>query len=231
MIRRLLPGDAQYGDPLSTSGRRLPDHLGRLVSELEADRPSAMREVGLGVLQAWQALAEAQGRGRGEVDVAILFTDLVGFSSWALEAGDETALRLLREVGSVEEDVISENGGIVVKRLGDGAMAAFGDAEGAVRAALEARGRLAEISVDGYTPELRAGVHLGRPRKIGGDFLGVDVNIAARVGDAARGGEVLVSEAARATLDPEAFDFGRNRRLRAPGAPRDLVVCSVETRG
>lgn len=190
-----------------------------------------MREVGLGVLQAWQALGEAQGRGRGEVDVAILFTDLVGFSSWALEAGDETALRLLREVGAAEEGAISGTGGIVVKRLGDGAMAAFGDAERAVRAALEARRRLGEISVRGYTPELRAGVHLGRPRKIGGDFLGVDVNIAARVGDAARGGEVLVSEAARATLDPEAFDFGRNRRLRAPGAPRDLVVCSVETRG
>ena len=62
-----------------------------------------MRELGLGALQAWQALSEAQGRGRGSAEVAILFTDLVGFSSWALEAGDETALELLRRVAEAED--------------------------------------------------------------------------------------------------------------------------------
>jgi adenylate cyclase len=101
-IRRLLPGDKQYGDALSTAGDELPQHLGRLVTELRSERPSATREIGLGMLQAWQALSEAQRRGRGTVDVAILFTDLAGFSSWALEAGDEAALELLRGVGAVE---------------------------------------------------------------------------------------------------------------------------------
>ena len=186
-IRRLLPGDERYGDALSTSGDALPQHLGRLVTELRTERPSAMRELGLGVLQAWQALSEAQRRGRGVVDVAILFTDLVGFSSWALEAGDEAALEL--------------------ERL------------------------LTPISVAGHSPQLRAGVHLGRPRQIGGDYLGVDVNIAARVGDAAKPGEILVSESALARLDPAAFEFGRKRRLKAPGAPRELTVCGVRAAG
>ena len=42
---------------------------------------------------------------------------------------------------------------------------------------------------------MRAGIHWGSPRKLGGDYLGVDVNIAARVGDAAKADQVLVSDA------------------------------------
>ena len=88
------------------------------------------REVGLTAVQLWQSLAEAQGRGRGEVDVAILFTDLVDFSTWALEAGDEAAIQLLGDVGERSEEAVDDNGGEVVKRLGDGMMAVFGDADG-----------------------------------------------------------------------------------------------------
>ena len=86
-----------------------------------------MRELGLGALQVWQALSEAQGRGRGDAEVAILFTDLVDFSGWALDVGDEAALELLRKVGREEEDAICGRGGDVVKRMGDGLMAVFPD--------------------------------------------------------------------------------------------------------
>ena len=75
--------------------------------------------------------------------MAILFTDLVGFSSWALEAGDRSAMRLLREVGEAIEPPILERQGEVVKRLGDGLMAAFWDAPSAVEAAFAARERAA----------------------------------------------------------------------------------------
>jgi adenylate cyclase len=230
-IRRLLPGDTRYGDALSTSGQRMPERIGRLVSERDAERPSALRELGLGALQAWQALAEAQGRGRGTVDVAILFTDIVKFSSWALEAGDEAALELLRGVASVEDEAISEHGGSLVKRLGDGSMSVFGSVEDAVLAALDTQGSVGEIDVDGYTPRLRAGVHVGRPRRVGSDYLGVDVNIAARVGECAKADEVLISDPAHAALDSEGFRFGRKRRLRESGAPRDLSVRAVTAVG
>ena len=227
-IRRLLPGDKQYGDSLSIDGDRLPHHLGRLVADLRLERPSAMRELGLGALQTWQVLSEAQRRGRGTADVAILFTDLVGFSDWALDAGDEAALELLGQVSAAEETAVSDNAGIVVKRLGDGAMAVFTLPDQAVRAALELQRQLAEIDVAGHTPTLRAGVHVGRPRKIGSDYLGIDVNIASRVGDAAKAGEVLVSESVCERLDPSHFTLGRKRRLKAAGAPRELTVCRVQ---
>jgi adenylate cyclase len=228
LIRGLLPGDESYGDALSTSGPRLREQLGRQLSDLAPERPSALRELGLGVLQAWQALSEAQQRRRGTADTAILFTDLVGFSTWALDAGDEAAVDLLRRIGKAEESAISERGGIVVKRLGDGSMAVFSHPEQAVTAVHDTQSRLAELEVEGYEPRLRAGVHLGRPRRVGKDYLGVDVNIAARVGDAAKGGEVLVSETACEMLEPSAFKIGRRKRLKATGAPEQLVVRTVK---
>jgi adenylate cyclase len=223
-IRGLLPGD----DPEKS---KLPLPMQRLVTELEPERESAMHQVGIGALQAWQALSESQRRARGEADVAILFTDLVGFSDWALEAGDEASLELLRQVGDAEQRAVSDQGGAVVKRLGDGSMAVFSRAEQAVAAALEAQEGAGAVEVEGYTPSLRAGVHQGRPQKVKGDFLGIDVNIAARVGDAAKGGEVLISGPARDQLDPGGFRFGRSRPLEAPGAPTELTVCSVRRKG
>jgi len=220
-LRGLIPG----GEPETAE---MPEPVQRLMAEVQPEGESTLREIGKGALQAWQALSEAQRRRRGNADVAILFTDLVGFSDWALEAGDEAALEVLRQVGDAEQKAVSQNKGAVVKRLGDGAMAVFSGSDPAVRAALDAQDEISKIEVDGYRPTQRAGVHRGTPRKVKGDFLGVDVNIAARVGDCAEGGEVLISEHVREQLDGRRFRFGKARPLDAPGAPPDLTVCSVK---
>lgn len=65
-------------------------------------------------------------------------------------------------------------------------MAVFVDGADAIEAAHEACVAVSAITVDGYRPALRAGLHTGKPRE-GDDYLGVDVNIAARVADAAAG--------------------------------------------
>jgi adenylate cyclase len=226
-MRELLPGDSQLGDPLSTAGDEPSQLLARRVAETAAERPSVTRELGLGVLQVWQALSEAQGRGRGEEEMAILFTDLVEFSSWALEAGDEAALELLRKIGLAEEPAITARGGRVVKRLGDGLMAVFDHPQPAVEAAHAACREVDALRINGYQPRLRAGVHVGRPRRLGGDYLGVDVNVAARVASAASAGEVLISGPACERLDAHAFRL-RRRRFRAKGAPKELEVYAAE---
>jgi adenylate cyclase len=226
-LRRRLPGDERYGDPLSTSGHAPVDVVARGVSVLTPPRPSVAGELGLGALQLWQSLSEAQGRGRGHEEVALMFTDLVGFSSWALEAGDEATLELLRDVGLVVERSVTDQHGEIVKRLGDGIMAAFDTPQFAVSAALDAQDGLADVEVAGYRPRMRAGVHYGRPRRLGGDFLGVDVNIAARVGEAAGAGQVLVSEPAIALLDASQLKLGRAKTLRAQGAPKGLRIRAV----
>lgn len=226
-LRRRLPGDEQFGDALSTAGAEPVQVVARQVSSLRPDRGSVAQELGLAGLQLWQSLSEATGRGRGDSELALLFTDLVGFSSWALEAGDEPALELLRAVGGAEESAVLAHGGQIVKRLGDGLMATFLEAQPAVDAALEAHDALDEIVIDGHRPRMRAGIHWGRPRRLGGDYLGVDVNIAARVGDAAKAGEVLVSDTVVGRLDQTNLRTSRPKRLRADGAPRQMHVVRV----
>src|SRR3954462_11806991 len=132
--RSRLPGDERYGDPLSLTGDEAPAVLGRRLSSLTAERPGALREVGMSALQVWQGLSEAQGRGRGERELTIVFTDLADFSTWALDAGDAQALRLLRDVGEAVEPELCSRGGTIVKRLGDGLMAVFDEPGQAIEA-------------------------------------------------------------------------------------------------
>jgi adenylate cyclase len=127
----------------------------------------------------------------------------------------------------VVEPAITREGGHLVKRLGDGHMAVFGSPRAGVDAALAIQDGIDAVEIAGHRPRLRAGLHLGRPRKLGGDYLGTDVNIAARVGAAAGPGEVLVSDALLAAIDTDGLKVKRRRGFRAKGAPRDLDVFSV----
>jgi adenylate cyclase len=228
-LRKRLPGDERFGDPLSTAGDAPPEILARQVTALQrSNRPSVAHELGLGALQVWQSLSEATGRGQGTEEVVLLFTDLVGFSSWALEVGDEAAIELLREVGHVLDAAIADHDGAVVKHLGDGTMAVFEHCDEAVAAALDARDGMEGVEVAGHRPRLRSGIHAGKPRKLGGDYLGVDVNIAARVVEAAKPQQVLVSEVSCGALDRELFEVAKAKRLRAPGTPKEFRVSEVE---
>ena len=195
--REALPGDENFGDELSTAGDKPSEVIARFLAEqggrdgvIAADGSrggtTASTEAGLAALQLWQALSQRVGRGAGVAEATILFTDLVGFSSWVLEAGDEAALMLLRAVAGVVEPAIHTRRGRVVKRLGDGHMAVFAHPGAGVEAALAMQAGLADVEVDGHRPRLRAGLHRGVPRQLGGDYLGTDVNIAARVSAAAR---------------------------------------------
>ena len=64
-LRRRLPGDERFGDPLSTAGVKPVEVIARGVSAAQPDRDSVVKELGLAGLQLWQSLSEATGRGRG----------------------------------------------------------------------------------------------------------------------------------------------------------------------
>jgi adenylate cyclase len=222
-LRQRLPGDSNYGDPLSLSG----DDPARLVGQrlvANASEPSAVRELGLSALQVWQVARARVGRQRTETEVTVMFVDLVKFSPWALRAGDDAALELLRTVGATVEPIITRRGGRIVKRLGDGLMAVFDDAMLAVEAACEATEAVHVLAVDGYDPRLRAGLHHGRPLTLGGDWFGVDVNVAARVTNMAGADDVLVSGTVADRLDTGRFDLRRKWFANAKGVPKGLRV-------
>lgn len=229
-MRRVLPGDSSFGDTLSTSGEQPSQQLGRRLAELSAERPSALRELGLGALQVYEALASGGWSERGETELTIVFTDLVDFSDWALEAGDESATELLRAVDAALTPAVEEHRGRVVKRLGDGAMVTFLDPADAVAGGLTAQARVAELEIAGVRPQMRVGAHHGLPRRVGRDYVGVDVNIAARVAQAAKGDELLVSRTVRDELDPDLYRSKRKLMFRAKGAPKDLGVYAITKR-
>lgn len=228
VARELLPGDSQYGDPLSTVGTEPRRQMARRLGELAADRPGVLKEAGLSALQVWEAVSEGGAKQAGSDRLAIVFTDLVGFSDWALEAGDDIALELLRGVAEAIEPPVVKHHGEVVKRLGDGMMAVFADPDDAVAAIFEARERLDHVEVAGYGPRMRAGMHVGSPRRLGDDYLGVDVNVAARVADQASGSELLISGVALDELSRETVSARKKLRFRAKGVPSDISVYAVK---
>ena len=73
-VRAVLPGDSRVADPNELGGARSPKAVSRMLSEISTDRPGVLGEAGLGALQAWQAISEAQGRGKGKTELAIAFT-------------------------------------------------------------------------------------------------------------------------------------------------------------
>lgn len=236
--RRLLPGDPEFGDPLSTAGEGGPRAAARAADRLLGDRDAASREVSLGVLQVWQALTEAVSRRPANPEVTLVFTDLVGFSTWSLHAGDEAALALLRQVARAIEPPLLDAGGHIVKRMGDGIMAVFRDPTVALRAVLVAQESLKSVEVAGYTPRMRVGIHTGRPQRMAADWLGVDVNVAARVMERATKGGVMVSSSTldlipRSELDAVGVVAKRARKpLFAPktaGVPADLAIYRLKT--
>lgn len=227
-LRARLPGDPRFGDTLSTGGPERAQLLARRLAELTGEQPGVLREAGLGALQVWEGASRAQGRGRGPQELAVLFTDLVSFSEWVLSAGDEAALELLRAVAEAIEPPVAAHGGRVVKRLGDGMMATFLTPEEGVAAVRDASDALARIDIDGYVPQMRAGLHVGYPRRIGGDYFGLDVNVAARLTEQAKPGELLLSGAAQQRL--ALADAKRRRRFKVKGVPADVEAYGLALR-
>ena len=121
-----------------------------------------------------------------------LFADLVGFTALSIEEGDERAAEVATRFQQEVRRMADEHGATVVKSLGDGAMVRSPDAGDAVRLGIA----LAE-GVDGLPP-VRVGVNTGPAVERDGDFFGSAVNLAARLSQAARGGEVLLTDATRA---------------------------------
>jgi len=238
-LREALPGDPDFGDPLSASGEGGARAAARAADRLLPDRDAASREVSLAALQVWQAVTEKVSGRPANAEVTLVFTDLVGFSGWSLKAGDEATLTLLRRVAQAVEPPLLEAGGQIVKRMGDGMMAVFTDPATAVRATIAAREALQSVDVDGYTPRMRAGIHTGRPQRIGSDWLGVDVNIAARVMERAIRGGLIVSQTTLDRISPEDLEamevtVSRVRRQvftgRQHGVPADLVMYRLRHR-
>jgi adenylate cyclase len=136
----------------------------------------------------------------------VVFTDIVGFTEFTAEHGDEQALELLER----QEDVVRgtlPNEARVVKELGDGLLLWFPDAVSALESCLALSERFDEDAAADVPLLVRVGMHWGCPTRRGDDLVGHDVNLASRIVDVAGPGEVLLSEPVREIVDGRVADL------------------------
>jgi class 3 adenylate cyclase len=150
---------------------------------------------------------------------AVLFTDLVGSTSRAVDEGDA----LWRDVLDVHDRTVHEcvrhHGGRVVKYTGDGVLALIPSATAALDAVTSIRDRLAPQGL-----RIRAGVHVGDIDIRGDDVSGLAVNIAARIMSQADADETLVSEAARQATLGSTHRFDNTRTTALKGLPEEWTL-------
>ncbi len=133
--------------------------------------------------------------------VTFLFTDIEGSTRLLQELGDRYAA-LQDECSRIVRRAIAEGDGVEVGTEGDSFFAAFTSPVSGVRAAVSAQRALMmhEWPPDS-SPRVRMGVHTGEGVRGGDNYVGIDVNRAARIADAAHGGQVILSGATQALVE------------------------------
>ncbi|HUF54860.1 MAG TPA: adenylate/guanylate cyclase domain-containing protein [Dehalococcoidia bacterium] len=140
--------------------------------------------------------------------VTILFTDIVSSTALTQALGDAHAQDLVRRHNSAVRDALKAHNGTEIKHTGDGIMASFPVASGALAAAVAVQRRLAEENASAETPvTVRIGLSAGEPLAEEGDLYGATVQLAARVCDKAAAGQIVVSNVVRELAMGKGFAF------------------------
>jgi class 3 adenylate cyclase len=168
--------------------------------------------------------------------VTILFTDIEDSTALNERLGDERWMEVIRAHNAIVRHCVREHGGYEVKAQGDGFMIAYPSAREAVDCAADMQRKVADgTDALGEPLRMRIGLHTGEAIREGEDFYGRSVTLAARLGNEARGGEILASSIVRdlAASAPEVtFEDAGERQLKGiRGAQRAYRVRWQEPEG
>jgi len=220
-LRRVAEAEAEWwrsevqGPALSEGAPA--DDLGRRAAEISPRLSQASDRAVMAIYHAQQmhvwitnivdgiaaALEQAGLHTREEQEPAMCFLDLTGFTQLTQERGDAAAAQLVERLNRIVQRISVQHGGRPVKWLGDGVMFFYPDPGAGVLAALEMVGAIAGAGL----PPAHVGLHAGPVVVQEGDFYGQTVNLAARIGDYARPGEVLVSRPVLDASDASLINF------------------------
>jgi predicted ATPase/class 3 adenylate cyclase len=164
--------------------------------------------------------------------VTFLFTDIEGSTRLLQELGSEYG-RLQDEQASIMRAAIADGDGVEIRTEGDAFFAVFPTPGGGIRAAVHAQRELASFPwPEDRSIRVRMGLHTGEGILGGDDYLGIDVNRAARIAATGHGGQVVISAATLALVAgslPEGVsvrDLGDHRLkdIEHPEHLHDLIV-------
>ncbi|MGH2392798.1 MAG: ATP-binding protein, partial [Candidatus Limnocylindria bacterium] len=165
--------------------------------------------------------------------VTFLFTDMEG-STRLVQALGEGYRPVLERHADLIREAIASSAGVPFGSEGDAVFAVFPEASQAIAAGVAAQRALAgeQWPVDSQV-RVRMGIHTGAGTLGGGNYIGLDVHRAARIAGAGHGGQVLISESARASAgdslpdDVALRDLGPHR-LKDLAEPEHLYQLEID---
>ena len=155
-----------------------------------------------------------------------MFTDVVDSTAQRQRLGERSAEELRISVDALQSDLFHSNGGRVVKHLGDGMMAAFESASGALQCATGIQVELERMRKRLPEPvQLRIGISAGDVSEEDGDLFGMPVVQAARLCNAADDGAILVADLVRELIgrDPD-VELGHPTPMALKGLDDEIVA-------
>ena len=141
-----------------------------------------------------------------EVEVAVLFADVVGSTRLYERMGDQRARDMVGTCIEVMRGATEEHGGTVVKTMGDEVMATFPSPDQALNAAAQMQKEIvshSRLHVEGPPVAIRIGCHFGPVMSESQDIFGVTVHTANRMTSQAKAGQVIITEATVRQLSPQ----------------------------
>jgi class 3 adenylate cyclase len=217
------------------------------LKEKDYIRDTFGRYVDPAVARRLMARPEATLLGGEKRNVAIMMTDVRGFTALCDTLSPEQTIAVINRYLSRLIEVIQRHGGIIVDFLGDAVLAFFdsleeGEAE-AVRLAvccalelLEATEEFNREAAEKGHPQLETGIglnfgevvvgNIGSPARTKYGIVGGPVNLTQRIQAQAEGGEVVISREVRDLL-PDQIKVGRSFAVRPKGLDRDIELYAL----
>jgi class 3 adenylate cyclase len=183
---------------------------------------------------------------QSRAQVAVMFADMRGFTALSEQRNPEQVVELLNEFFKLLTDITFEYEGTVFSMAGDSLLVGFGvpvaQEDGAERAILAAKLMLQQFATladkwkQRYGVETGLGIginvgeviagNVGSPSYMNYTIIGDTVNVASRLGQRARAGEMLFSDAVKTLLDNRGVDVGAmplpSLVLRGRSSPIDI---------
>lgn len=162
---------------------------------------------------------------------AFMFTDIVTSTDLVGLIGDDAWSELLRWHDRELRSCFVQHHGEEVNSTGDGFFVAFEAAIDGLACAVDIQRRLARHRREhGFAPKIRIGLHAAEATREGRDYHGRGVHVAARIGGAAAGDEILVSSTIADELTLGRYRLSEPRTISLKGVDAPVEVRSVDWR-
>ncbi len=162
--------------------------------------------------------------------ITVMFTDIQGSTSYFEKYGDAAGLLMVHQCGDALRMIVNENGGRVIKTIGDGMLAVFEGCDHSVKAAIAMQQTLCDMNAS--RPEsdriaIRIGIHYGMGIVRTRDVFGDVVNVASRIESIALARQIVISEPVYEIVHQQSFDIKKLGGFLLKGKQAELTLYEV----